>query len=201
MGDTGDRGEKRADFRTYSHCADCACRIDHNRACPKRLCRRRCRQAGQIDFRRRRGLTPPRRVEPRQSSAPPAAAPAAPATPCARMAGTWSWFIGGDVIINAGGSATQPRTGLTATWRCTGSQVVLVWSYGFTRSRCSPGRRTAPVSPAAIRWVWVSPGHARAISQPVDDVTRVAFVRRGCWRAPRRKDRGWPKRPDPTPAA
>ena len=52
------------------------------------------------------------------------------ATPCRKVIGVWSWFIGGDVTVRNGGTAAQgPRT---ATWTCSNAQIVMVWSHGFT---------------------------------------------------------------------
>jgi hypothetical protein len=53
-------------------------------------------------------------------------------TTCGKLAGGWSWFIGGDVFIKAGGTFAQPQTRLTGTWLCDGDHVVMLWSHGFT---------------------------------------------------------------------
>lgn len=54
-------------------------------------------------------------------------APAAPTGPCAKAAGVWAWFIGGDIVIRADGSASQLSTGMTATASCSGDQVTIPW--------------------------------------------------------------------------
>lgn len=50
--------------------------------------------------------------------------------PCDNIPGLWSWFVNGDVTLNDDGTLVQgPRTG---TWTCSGTDVTLVWSHGFT---------------------------------------------------------------------
>ena len=71
------------------------------------------------------------RVCPEQARSADRAVAAAPNTsPCGRIPGVWSWFIGGDVTFKPGGAAVQG--GLTATWTCSNGRVVMVWSHGFT---------------------------------------------------------------------
>ncbi len=57
---------------------------------------------------------------------------AEPNTLCSRLPGLWSWFVGGDVSINANGTLSQAATRLTGTWTCTNGQVVMFWSHGWT---------------------------------------------------------------------
>jgi hypothetical protein len=65
---------------------------------------------------------------PRRPAPPVAAAPPAP-SPCNRVPGVWSWFIGPDVTFHEGGRLTSPMFG--GTWSCRDRQVVISWSHGF----------------------------------------------------------------------
>lgn len=68
---------------------------------------------------------------PRRSAPPPSqiTAPAPAASPCAKIPGVWSWFIGPDVTFHAGGKLTSPL--FNATWSCDNGKVVISWSHGF----------------------------------------------------------------------
>lgn len=61
--------------------------------------------------------------------APPVAAVPPRASPCSRIPGVWSWFIGPDVTFHEGGRLTSPIFG--GTWSCRDRQVVVSWSHGF----------------------------------------------------------------------
>ena len=64
--------------------------------------------------------------------------PAAPASSCSRMPGSWSWFNGVTTVIRADGTATGGR--YTATWTCSNDSVVMHWSHGYIdRLRLSRG--------------------------------------------------------------
>jgi uncharacterized caspase-like protein len=54
----------------------------------------------------------------------------APVSPCRKVAGVWSWFIGGDAIFKEGG--TVSNSFVTGTWTCRDQNVVIEWSHGFT---------------------------------------------------------------------
>jgi hypothetical protein len=49
---------------------------------------------------------------------------------CARIAGTWKWSIG-TTVISSNGSARH-SDGATGPWTCSESQMVIVWSNGYT---------------------------------------------------------------------
>jgi hypothetical protein len=63
------------------------------------------------------------RREPRRSRQ------SAPASPCGKVPGVWSWFNGSVVTIAAGGSASGGA--LTARWTCASGKVVMHWSHGY----------------------------------------------------------------------
>jgi hypothetical protein len=59
-------------------------------------------------------------------------APAALAGLCAKAAGVWSWYAGGDVVIRADGTAAKLGVGATGSATCSGDQVAIQWSDGFS---------------------------------------------------------------------
>jgi hypothetical protein len=84
---------------------------------------------------------------PRREVAKP---PGQASSPCAKLPGTWSWFVNGDVTIRANGTHVQGN--LTGTWTCSNGQVVLVWSHGFTdRLTLSPDGNNLDGSNGMIR--------------------------------------------------
>ena len=54
----------------------------------------------------------------------------APVSPCRKVAGVWSWFVGGDAIFKEGG--TVSNSFVTGTWTCRDQNIVIEWSHGFT---------------------------------------------------------------------
>jgi hypothetical protein len=57
--------------------------------------------------------------------------PAAPSNRCADISGSWHWFNGGTVVINANGT-TEPNGGVSANWSCVDGTYVFKWSHGYT---------------------------------------------------------------------
>jgi hypothetical protein len=49
--------------------------------------------------------------------------------PCQRIAGTWSWFVGGDTVISVDG--TGHNAFFSFTWTCSAGNYVLKWSHGY----------------------------------------------------------------------
>jgi serine/threonine-protein kinase len=54
-----------------------------------------------------------------------------PPDPCQSLPGLWSWFIGGDVQIDPGGTLKN-ASGFTGVWTCKAGAVRIVWSHGMT---------------------------------------------------------------------
>jgi hypothetical protein len=57
--------------------------------------------------------------------------PAAPSNRCEDISGSWHWFNGGTVVINANGT-TEPNGGISANWSCVDGTYVFKWSHGYT---------------------------------------------------------------------
>jgi hypothetical protein len=80
-------------------------------------------------------------AKPRQpvSARTPAPSSRKTESPCGKVAGTWSWWVNGDVVVQPNGTAAQAASGLTGTWSCRDGEVAFIWSHGFTdRMRLSP---------------------------------------------------------------
>jgi hypothetical protein len=72
---------------------------------------------------------------------------------CGRIVGTWNWVLGLTVVIKSNGSITASN-GLTATWRCNGSQYSFAWSNNITDrvSLSTDGNRLDAVNSVGIHF-------------------------------------------------
>ena len=79
----------------------------------------------------------PRRAAPQPAPARPATSrrsetprAAEAASPCAGVAGVWTWFVGGDAVFKPNG-AVEAVNGLTARWTCRDGIFTVTWVNGF----------------------------------------------------------------------